>query len=361
MIVYTTPYCYKFIRKLKKTKGDIMKLDTSNLDLVKKYNDFVRNSPYGHHMQDTHWSIVKNTWKSVYFYKEKDGQIIAALSIIYIHDSKVDSNFYYAPRGPVCDLNDIDLVKSLIDEASEYIREKGGFLLRLDPEYVYDEELTEKYRKEGLIFVRDHASCSQPLRSLILDINGRDIDEIFKNFSKNTRKHIRSSYRNDIVTTKYGRERLDDFYETIRVMAERAGIGHRDKAYFERLFDAYGDDIRMTFSELDGEVLCVSMMICYGKKCFAIYGASNNKHRNMNQNYQINYEEAKYAADNAYEEYDMGGIFSVDEDDGLYGFKKKFTEDNVKNRIGELDIIFDKEKYLKFRRADNPDFSLENL
>lgn len=117
----------------------------------------------------------------------------------------------------------------------------------------------------------------------------------------------------------------------------------------------------MSFTTFEDQLLCVSMMICYGKKCFSIYGASNNEYRNMNQNYQINYEEVKYAADHGFKEYDMGGIFSVDEDDGLYTFKRKFTEDNVKNWIGELDIIFDMEKYLTFRKNENPDFDYESI
>lgn len=337
-----------------------MKLNKNNPKDVQKYNDFVRNSEYGRLSQDTSWALVKDTWDSVYFYLEENDRIIAALSILYIHDSKVDSNFYYAPRGPVCDLYDIDKVVSLIDEASIYIKENGGFLLRLDPEVVYDENLINEYKKRGLNFIRDEESSSQPTRSLVLEINGRDIDEIFKNFSKNTRKHIRHSYRSGITSHIVGREKLKEFSETIKVMAERAGIGYRNEAYFQRLYNAFPNDILMTFTTLDEDLLCVSMIICYGKKCFSIYGASNNKYRNLNQNYQINYEEVKYAADNGYKEYDMGGIFSTDEDDGLYTFKRKFTEDNVKNWIGELDVVFDKEKYLEFRRNSNPKFTPED-
>lgn len=338
-----------------------MQLDITNEELVARYNSFVRNSEYGSLMQDTRWNIVKNNWESAYFYVEDGAEIKAALSIIYVHDSKVDSNFYYAPKGPVCDLKNIELVKELIDEASEFIKKKGGFVLRMDPEFVYDKELDDLYKDYGYIFVRDHESSSQPLRSLILDIDGRNIDEIFSKFSKNTRKHVRHSYKYGIETSRVGIEKIDEFSETIKVMANRAGIGYRNSDYFKRLFEAYGDDIVMSFTTFEDQLLCVSMMICYGKKCFSIYGASNNEYRNMNQNYQINYEEVKYAADHGFKEYDMGGIFSVDEDDGLYTFKRKFTEDNVKNWIGELDIIFDMEKYLTFRKNENPDFDYESI
>lgn len=337
-----------------------MQLDKDDLAKVREYNDFVRNSKYGNMCQDTNWALVKNTWNSVYFYLEEDEKIVAALSIIYIHDKDLDSNFYYAPRGPVCDLKEIDKVVSLIDEARNYIEKNGGFLLRLDPEVVYDENLIEAYKKRNLHFIRDEKSSSQPTRSLILDINHRNIDEIFKNFSKNTRKHIRHSYKSGITSQIVGREKVKEFADTIRTMAQRAGIGYRNEDYFKRIFDAFPNDVVMTFTKLGDDLLSVSMMVCYGRKCFSIYGASNNKFRNLSQNYQINYEEAKYAVENGYEEYDMGGIFSVESDDGLYAFKRKFTEDNVKNWIGELDVIFDLTKYMEFRKRSNPDFELGN-
>ena len=100
-------------------EGDKMQLDLTNKEAVEKYNEFVRNSDYGSLMQDIGWSIVKNTWKNAYFYIEENGEIVGALSVIYIHDSSVDSNFYYAPRGPVCDINNIELVKKLIEEARD--------------------------------------------------------------------------------------------------------------------------------------------------------------------------------------------------------------------------------------------------
>lgn len=337
-----------------------MRLDKNDRDKVEAYNDFVRKSPFGNLCQDTNWAKVKNTWDSVYFYLEEDGEICGALSIIYIHDGDVDGNFYYAPRGPVCNLYDIDKVEALLGEAVDYIKDKGGFLLRIDPEVVYDEALVKLYKERGLNFIRDEKSASQPTRSLVLDIGSRNMEEIFANFSKNTRKHIRHSYRSGITSQIVGRERIKDFAETIKIMADRAGIGYRNEEYFKRIFDAFPEDIVMTFTSLGEDLLSVSMMICYGKKCFSIYGASNNNFRNLSQNYQINYEEVSYAVKNGYQEYDMGGIFSVDEDDGLYSFKKKFTEDNVKDWIGELDLILDKEKYLKFRRRSNPEFELGN-
>ena len=89
-----------------------MILDKENKILVEKYNNFVKNSPYGHFQQDMRWADLKSNWESVYFYIEEAGEIKAALSLIYIKDQKVGKNFFYGPRGPVCDpKNDASLLK----------------------------------------------------------------------------------------------------------------------------------------------------------------------------------------------------------------------------------------------------------
>ncbi|MCI5839111.1 MAG: peptidoglycan bridge formation glycyltransferase FemA/FemB family protein [Peptoniphilaceae bacterium] len=330
-----------------------MLLDKSNLEKVNKYEEFVKNN--GVITQDMRWARIKSNWDSDYFYIEKDDKIVAAMSVISIEDS-IGKRFFYCPKGPVCDLKDIDYIKELIDEVKIFAKNNNGFLLRIDPEVRKDEYIIELYEKNGLKFIDNPKISSQPLMSLVLDINGRSEDEIFQNLSKNTRKHIRKSYREGLVTREGNREDIETFYQTTKIMADRANIGHRTLDYFYKLYDTFKDDMRLSFTEFEGEVLCCSMLIKHNDTAIALYGASNEKMRHLNQNYQINWEEIKYCIKNKISHYDMGGIFSTDEDDGLYQFKRKFTEDNVVNWIGFLDIVIDKEKYLKFTKRLNCHF-----
>ena len=334
-------------------------LDKKNEAEVKKYNDFIKNSQYGNFEQDMRWADLKKNWNSVYFYKEDQGQIIGALSVIYIKDSKVGKNFFYGVRGPVCDFKNIDLVKSLLDEARDFAKENDGFLLRVDPLVRNDENLVKAYENAGIKIRHDKKTSSQPLLNMVLDLEGRDIDQIFANFSKNTRKHTRKSYRDGIYTKEVGREGIEILYDQTVDMATRAGISHRPKQYFYDLYDLYEDTIRLSITYFEDDPLCSSLLICYGNRATALYGASSNDFRNMNQNYQINYEEVKYCADNNYLFYDMGGIFETDDSDGLYTFKRKFTEENVEDLIGEIDIVIDEDLYDEYIRIKNPHFKRE--
>ena len=91
-------------------------LDKNDKDAVARYNEFVRNSPFTHAMQDMNWADVKNNWTSDYIYTEEDGNITAAMSVLGIK-AVGEKTFLYAPRGPVSDFYDIDTTKRLIEEA----------------------------------------------------------------------------------------------------------------------------------------------------------------------------------------------------------------------------------------------------
>ena len=184
-----------YITKHQRESDIQMILDKNNKTLLEKYNNFVKNSPFGHFQQDIRWADLKIGWDSVYFYIEDGGEIKAALSVIYIKDRKVGKNFFYGPRGPVCDPENIGACKKIIEEAKDFAKSHGGFLLRLDPYLPHDIKMEENFKKAGLIFRRDKMRSSQPLLNMVLDINGRTEEEILALFSKNTRKHLRKSYK----------------------------------------------------------------------------------------------------------------------------------------------------------------------
>lgn len=336
-----------------------MILDKNNKILVEKYKDFVKNSPYGHFQQDMRWAELKNTWESVYFYIEEKNQIKAALSLIYIRDQKTGKNFFYGPRGPVCDSQNLNDFTKLIEEAADFARTNDGFLLRIDPYLPYDLDMEKSFENLGLIFRRDKKRSSQPLLNMVLDINSRSEEEILSCFSKNTRKHLKKSYRDGIETKILTEEGIEILYKEIEETAIRANIGHRPYEYFKKLYELFKEEIRLSIGYYEGQPLCSSLLLCYGNRATSLYGGSNDEYKNMGQNYQLNFEEIKYCIENNIRYYDMGGIFETDGTDGLYNFKKKFTEDNVFETVGEIDIVMDPVKYDLYMKNLNPHYERE--
>lgn len=327
-----------------------MLLNLEDTEKAQELRQFIANSPHSALTQTFGWAKVKNNWQPHYFYLEEAGKITAALSVLSIYDKTIDGRFFYAPRGPVCALEDIERVAELLEEASAYARAHGGFLLRVDPEIGENSELEELYSQRGYYFQKDHGATSQPLQSLVLDFTEhgyQDAEEILNSLSKSTRKTVRRSYRLGISNHVGSRADLPEFYRILEIMNKYHGITYRPYDYFERLYDAFSDNVRLSFSMYEGEAIATSLLVMHGNRAFAMYGADTHEY-NLGQSYQINFEEIKFAFENGYRYYDMGGIFSTDETDGLYLFKRKFTADGVVNWIGNLDIPLDVAKYEQF-------------
>lgn len=334
----------------------ILDKDTSK---EKQYDDFVRHSEFSRVSQDRNWTHVKKGWTGEYVYLEEDGEIRAAMSILSVR-AVGDKSLLYANRGPVCDFHDVDTVKRLISEAEPLFRKYNAFLLRLDPEFPWDEELIRRYREAGFHFrsreTNSHAFI-QPRFNMILHLKGKSESDLLSSFSSKTRYNIGYAERKGVVTRYVspiidGEEpvlaAVDTFFELTRVMAERNGITHRPKDYFVRLLEAFPNS-RVYLTSHEGEVLSSALAIPYNRKLFYMYGASSNEKRNLMPNHQMQWRMIQWAKEMEMEEYDFGGIFELNNDDGLFRFKNGFCySEGATEFIGELDLILDEDAYREY-------------
>lgn len=136
-------------------------------------------------------------------------------------------------------------------------------------------------------------------------------------------------------------------------MAERQDITYRPKDYFLRLFNAFPPEAVTLYETRtpEGEVLSSAIALSFNQKCFYIYAASSNEKRNLRPNYQMNNEAIKDAIEQGYTQYDMGGIYEVDNSGGLYSFKKAFCgESSLLEMIGQFDWVYNPEVYSEFSK-----------
>lgn len=314
---------------------------------ISQFDEFVNSSAFTSLYQTRGWAHVKNTWQAHRFiHHTGEGQIDGAMQVLSIEDAQIGGRFFYAPRGPVCDPQDVELVAELVNEAAEFARANGGFLFRADPAVELDADLEARYAAAGLHFTRDAFSSSQPLMSVILEIRGRSSEQILMDYSKNTRKHIRKGEKFGVSTRVGGREDIGQFYEIVRTSADYHGITSRPQAYFERIYEAF-PNTRISFSMYEGRPIATSLMVVHGKQAYALYGGDTHEFQ-KGQSYQLDFDEVRAAVDAGCERYDMGGILSDDDADPLTHFKKKFTENNIVYWMGNIDVPLDAEKYKAF-------------
>ena len=304
-------------------------LNHNDLKKVEEYQNFVRTSPFANATQDLGWEKVKDGWIGEQVYLEEDGKIIAAMSLI-IRRAFAGFSLMYAPRAPICDFSDTQLVKRLLDEAKPLAKEYRAFVLRFDPELPRLPQLEEEYRKMGLKVRNDGCDkydLIQPRYNMILNLDEPSFDELMPHFSEKTRYNIRLAARKG-VTVHWSRseEDLKKFFDLYEITAVRDKIGHRPYEYFKRMVDAYGssDLLRIYIAEHEGEPLSGAICIHYGNKTWYIYGASSNNKRNLMPNYAMQAEMIRWGFENGSKIYDFGGVFILDKTNGLYKFKEGF-------------------------------------
>ena len=321
-------------------------LDKNNKEKVEEYDNFIKKYKDASLMQDLGWIKVKKGWIQEAVYIEENSKIVAAMTILLEKTPFFNSYLIYACRGPVCDLYDIELVKKLVAEVDKIAEKYKAFLLKFDPEVLYNKELEEKYLKEGFKIVGKNADKDeviQPLYNMVLNIESLSEDEIMKKLSEKTRYNIRLSKRKGIeVYHSRKEEDLKIFYELYKITSIRDKIGCRPYEYFTRMLEAYDENsLRIYIAKHEEDKLSAAIAINYGGKVFYLYGASSNEKRNLMPNYAMQWEMIKWAIETKCSKYDFGGVIILDKDNGLYKFKNGFCkEDGVTEYIGEIDKVY---------------------
>lgn len=332
-------------------------LNKGNKEEVDRYNQFVRNHKGASLMQDLAWGEVKNNWKQEAVYIEENGKIIAAMMILIEKLPKINSYMMYAPRGPVCDIYDIELVKKLLVEVDKLAKDNKAFVLKIDPQIVYDEKLEKMYKDAGFKVSGkncDNDSLIQPLRNVVLNIDGKTEEELLKSFAEKTRYNIRLSNKKGIKV-RYSRdiEDLKVFYEIYKITTVRDKIGCRSFEYFEKMLNVYDEKhLRIYIAEHEGDKLSGAIALNFGGELFYLYGASSNEKRNLMPNYAMQWEMIKWGLETNCQTYNFGGLLTLDNDNGLYKFKTGFCGvKGIEEYIGEIDKVYNNAVYLLYSKG----------
>ncbi len=336
-------------------------LDKANPEEVRRYNNFVRNSPYTTAIQqDMNWALVKEGWDDKQVYIEKEGIIVAAISLLM---RKVLANYalIYAAKGPTCDLYNIDLVNELVGEVDQVARDCNAFMLRFDPEVKYDKKLEDRYIARGYK-VRNIGygknELIQPRLNMVLGLEGFDEKSLYKSFSRSKKRNIEQAIGSGVKVTytepgdKNIDQALEIFYDLYKTTTERNQIGRRPFYYIKNLINAYPEDTRIYIAEHEGDYLSAAIPARYGNKITYAYGASADIKRDLRPNELIQWEMIKWGLETGVKAYDFGAVYELNRNDGLYQFKEGFCrKDGVTEYIGEIDKVYKPAVYYAFTKV----------
>lgn len=310
-----------------------------------EYEEFLWSHNKGHFMQAPQWAKVKDNWSyKVALERDDNGKIIGSIAFLIRKLPYTKYNIMYAPRGPVCDINNIELLNKLISDAKEIGNAVNACVIMLDPdvtldntEYVKALESAGFKGKNGKNF-----EGTQPRFVFRLNVKGKTADELMAEFHSKTRYNIRVALKNGVEVKIADKSEAKTFYEIMLETGMRDNFVTRPLSYFESMLQNLGDNARLYMAYYEGKAIAGTLAVHYGNKVWYLYGASSNAYRNVMPNYLLQFEMIKWAVDEGCDIYDFRGVSGDLSPEnplyGLYKFKKGFSGDLVEF-IGEYELI----------------------
>ena len=313
-----------------------------------EYEKFVSTHHKGSFYQSLKWTKVKNNWNyEALVSRDQDGKIVGSMLILIQKIPYFNSSFLYSPRGPVCDIYNRLVFSDLISGVRLLAEKYNAHIFKIDPNILAsDNKLIEIINTNGFTLNKggENFETIQPRFNYRLYFNGRSLDELLSNLHSKTRYNIRVSQKHGVQIKICDKDYLDDFMTIMKVTGERDGFNTRSKEYFERILDAFDKDVRLYIAFYKELAIAGAITVNYAGQSSYVYGASDNKYRNVMPNYLLQWEMIKWAVETKCYVYDFQGVSGNITDEknplyGLYRFKKGFN--GVLDELaGEFDIVF---------------------
>lgn len=310
-----------------------------------RWNNFVANSPYGSILQSYEWGEFKSNfgWRPIRIVLEEGGKIVAGISILRREIPLIRHCLFYAPRGPIVDYFNKELLHNLLDVVEKEADRSHAISLKIDPEVSEDAEEALKNLK-ALGFEKALKQI-QPRATLILDLN-RDLEEILMSFEEKTRYNIRLAGKKGVkVSEDVSEKGIKIFYDLYLETSRRDSFLIHPLNYYQKLREIlFNAGLGTNFIAFyQGKPIAAVVVFSFGRKVWYLYGGSASEHRNVMPNHLLHWEVIKWAKDKGYKYYDLWGIPVNPKEShplyGIYRFKKGFRSQPVKY-IGAYDFPY---------------------
>lgn len=217
----------------------------------KEYRNFFNKSKYNHFLQSYEWGQSSKGKGLVPVYLGyKDENIIKAIVLCFKKEVPLNMRYYYAPRGPVIDYENLDLIKDFTEALKIYLKKNNAIYFKIDPGivlheldekalplagHINNEKLLEYFKSLGYKFkgYTKLYEANQPRFTFRINTQ-RSIEDIEKDMNKTYLKTIKRSYNYDLqVCSDYD---THTFYSLMKDIANKDNFNGYPEKFYE-LFD----------------------------------------------------------------------------------------------------------------------------
>lgn len=304
---------------------------------------FVASHPRGHLMQTSAWGRVKSDWLwHGLLCRDLRGRVCGTLALLEHRCRVPGACLLYGPRGPLCD--DAKTFRALINAARELGKERGTWLLRLDPEIDADDaDFRTLVRELGFqVNAAEDFSLFQPRLCYVKELRGLDEDTLLLSWHRTARAHLRQALRSPITVRVGTAADLPAFQLLMEQTAARNGFAARPLSYFEALLAGLGERGCLYLAEQDGQTLAGAVAAFLPHTGWFLYGCSGAEGRLRHANELLQWCMQREALIRGCERWDLRGVEGRPETSnphfGLHRYKQSFGA-ALYVWIGQLDLV----------------------
>lgn len=292
---------------------------------------FADNHPLGSFMQSPRWAQVKPAWAShMVVSRRADGTLRGSMLVLALADRGDGRALLYAPRGPVCNLQEKETIGELLEGARQLAQQYGHGIFKCDPLiHAADADAIRSLTGAGLQYNAATPSVQPKENAVRRGLAGLTPQQLFDSFSSKTQFYIQSAAQYGVECTIGAVEDLAEFYSVYAAMGQRKGFALRPKSYFYDMLTAFGDDARLFLCRRNGVLLAGAIAIAFGGRVSYVYGASDRTNPEYAVGYRLQWEMLLFTLQRGCDAYDLGGICTdparAPALHELYRFKRKFA------------------------------------
>ena len=234
----------------------------------KEYREFWETHPLKTFLSAPEISKLreKSNWETNYVGIKENKKLIAA-TMLLSHKRHFGRYEFYSPRGFLIDFKDNDILTFFTNELKKYIKEKKGYILRIDPYVIYKErDIDGNIVEDG----EDNSKVVEKLFELgykkvptkkmeqvgwmfSLNLEGKSEEQIMKEMKPNTRNTIRKAEKFGISVNEISYEELDRFQSIMEETSKRKGFSNRKLSYYQEMYKLFHDknEVKFFITELN--------------------------------------------------------------------------------------------------------------
>lgn len=233
-----------------------------------EFQRYATDHPLETFHQTYEWGLLKEKYGwEIHLVGLKYQKNIVGASLLLSKNTPIKKKIFYAPRGFLLDYYDASIVAEFTKQVKQYVKEHGGFLLKIDPYVIYQKRTSEgdvidpsARDEESIRLLKENGyrhfgfnlgmETMQPRWVYRLSLD-QPYEKLKTTFIKSTRKNLEDVYKKGVQVREGKKEDVALFYQVLDDTSKRRGFLNRSLSYYEAMYDLLQDYVHIYIAYLD--------------------------------------------------------------------------------------------------------------